>query len=124
MSIKVADQTLSTSVASAISVLHNEANLPEFEGSETTSDFIKKTRIPFAKGTKQPVTKEYLQLWGALCDVQDRYIFELKDKEGRYLQSGRHKTTIWGFIFSIHSIKTIKEELLGHSYEPYKFALT
>ena len=61
----------------------------QFEGSEATSDFSKKIHIlfdlfnsrnPFAIGTKQPVTKEYLPLWGAQCDELSRYIFDLKDE--------------------------------------------
>ena len=88
MNVKVAAQTLSASVASAIDFLCEEVNLPEFEGSEATSDIIMKidilfdplnSRNPFAKDTKQPVTKKYLPLWGAQYDELARYIFELKD---------------------------------------------
>ena len=77
MNVKVADQTLSVSVASVIDFLCDEVNLSEFEGSEAASDFIMKidimldmlnSRNPFAKGTKQPFTKEYLPLWGAQWD--------------------------------------------------------
>ena len=58
MNVKVAAQTLSSSVASGIDFLHDEVNLPEFHTSEGTSDFIKKidlvfdllnSRIPFGQ---------------------------------------------------------------------------
>ena len=97
MNVKVAAQTLSSSVASAIDFLCDEVNLPEFHTSEGTSDFIKKihlvfdlfnSRNPFAQGNKQPFTKKYLPDWSAQCEKLAKYIFNLKDEKGRYLQSG------------------------------------
>ena len=82
------------------------------------------SRNPLAKGTKQPVTLEYLPIWATECQKLARYIFDLKDAEGCYLQNGRCKIPIWGFAFSLLSIKAVTEELLTWKYHPYKFVLT
>ena len=59
MNVGFAAKTLSSSVATAIDVFQKEANLPEFEGSEATINFIRKvgkafdmlnSRNSFAKG--------------------------------------------------------------------------
>ena len=72
MNVRIATQTLSSSVASAIAFLWEQTDLPEFKGSEATTHFIKQvdmifdmlnSRIPFARGYKAPVTKENLYLW-------------------------------------------------------------
>ena len=47
MNVGPAVQPLSSSVATAIDILWREANLPEFEGSEVTIDFITKVEITF-----------------------------------------------------------------------------
>ena len=79
--------------------------MSEFHTSESTFDFIKKidlvfdllnSRNPFAQGNKQPVTKKYLPDWSARCEKLAKYIFNLNDEKGRYLQSEWCKTTIWG----------------------------
>ena len=65
MSVKIAAQTLSSSVAAAIDFLQEEAQIPEFDGSEATTKFIRmvdkafdmlNSRNPHAKGFKSPVT--------------------------------------------------------------------
>ena len=47
MNVKLAAQTLSASVASAIKFLHDEALLMEFQGSEATCEFIKQIDLAF-----------------------------------------------------------------------------
>ena len=47
------------------------------------------SRNPLAKGTKQPVTLEYLPTWAReWADLAD-YIFNLQDDKERYLRNGR-----------------------------------
>ena len=68
----LAAQTLSSSGATAIDFLWREANLPQFEGSEATTNFIRKvdmafdvlnSRNSFAKGFKAAVSLENLSMW-------------------------------------------------------------
>ena len=72
MNVRIAAQTLSSSVASTIDFLQEQTDLPEFKGSEPTTHFINQvdmifdilnSRNPFAKGHKAPVTKENLSLY-------------------------------------------------------------
>ena len=61
MNVKMAAQTLSASVASAIDFLHDDIDHSDFEDSESTTSFIKRmdvafdllnSRNPFGKGSK------------------------------------------------------------------------
>ena len=64
MNVKIAAQTLSSSVAAAIDFLRCDANVPEFQSSKTTAEFIRINRVfghlnsrnPFGRGYKAPVT--------------------------------------------------------------------
>ncbi len=69
MSVSLAAQTLSASVASAIDFLWDEAHVPEFEGSEAITDFIRAIDTTFdflnsknvlGKGSNAPVTRPNL----------------------------------------------------------------
>ena len=133
MNVSMAAQTLSGSVAKAIDFLRDDLSMAKFQESEDTCEFIRKvdmafdllnSRNPFAKSTKQPVTLEYLPDWAEECEKLATYLFNLRDDKGRLLQNGRCKTPIWGFTFSLLSIKAITEELLTRTHHPYKFVLT
>ena len=95
MNVKLAAQTLSSSVASAIDFLRDEALLPEFQGSEATYEFIKRIDLAFdlmnsrnslEKGSKQAVTLQYLPYWMSKCDELAEYIFNLRTENGNYLR--------------------------------------
>ena len=114
MNVCLAAQTLIGSVAEAIEFLRDEAGLGEFEGSEATTQFIKRmnvifdllnSRNPHGQGSKAPVPKDNLEMWLNTCQHIAQYIFSLKDEKGNYLQTGRRKTAIWGFKFSIDAIQ-------------------
>ena len=133
MNVSLAAQTLSGSVAQAIDFLRDDVNLREFEGSEATTEFIKRintifdllnSRNPHSKGTKAPVSKENIVQWTKTCEDISNYVFGLKDERGNYLRTGRRKTAVWGLKFSIDSIKSIVKELLHRRYNPYKLVLT
>ena len=113
MKVHLAAQTLSGSVAQAIEFLRDEAAIDEFQGSEATTEFIKQmnaifellnSKNPHGQGTKAPVSLDNLQKWIDTCQDIGNYIFGLKDEKGNYLQTGRSKTAVWGFKFSIDSI--------------------
>ena len=106
--------------------------MSEFEGSEHTSEFIKRidtafdllnSRNPFAKGNKAPVTSKSLKVLSPKCRELANYMFGLNDEKGN-LQNGRRKTVIWGFSFSLHLVESICKELLTCKYLPYRFVLT
>ena len=133
MNVRLAAQTFSESVAKVIDFLRDEVAINEFEGSEATTEFINRmntifdllnSRNPYGQGTKAPVSHVNLDTWLQSCQDIANYIFSLKDEKGNYLQTGRRKTAIWGFKFSIESIQSIVQELLNHTYKPYKHVLT
>ena len=49
------------------------------------------------------------------------YLFELKDEHGHIV---REKTVIWGFVFSIHSVMAITQDMLTCTDCPLKSVLT
>ena len=94
LNVSMAAQTLSGSVAKAINSLQDDLSMAEFQESEDTCEFIRKvdtafdllnSRNPLAKGTKQPVTLEYLPDWAEECEKLATYLFNLKDDKGRLL---------------------------------------
>ena len=133
MSVRLAAQTLSASVAAAIDFLREDLLESDFQGSESTTEFIKKidtifdmmnSRHPFAQGSKQPVTLANYEQWARECERLAEYIFALKDEHGCFLRNSRCKTVIWCFPFSIRAVSAVAEELLKRKSEPYKFVLT
>ena len=119
---------LSSSVAIVIDFLHVEANLPDCQGSEATTHFIKMafdlmiSRHTLAKGYESPVTKSNLSNWLYQCNKIMSYLFELKDECGCFLQKCC-KTVIWGSVFSIHSVMAIKQDMLTCTDCPLKYVL-
>lgn len=133
MNVKLAAQTLSASVASAIDFLRDEIEAEEFQGSEATSHFIQKidmafdflnSRNPFAKGAKAAVRAQTLPHFMAVCKNLYQYIFNLRDDAGRYLRNGRRKTCVWGFAFTLQSTMLLCHELLTRDFCTYKYVLT
>ena len=81
-------------------------------------------RNPIGKGSKQPVAPHYHPKWSIECEKLADYIFDLRDEQGHLLRNGHHKTVIWGFTFTLRSVKAVTEELLTCTYMPYKYVLT
>ena len=110
MCVNIAVQTLSNSVADAIDFLHDELAHSKFQGSEATTEFIRKIVImfdllnsnnPFLKGTKAPVTLTNLSQWSQTRDEICPYLLSLWDCQGNLLYNGKHKTAIHGFVFNM-----------------------
>ena len=110
MNVGLAAQTLSSSVASAIDFLQKEISLKQFEGSETTTDFIRKVDMafdmlnshnPYAKNYKAPVNLQNLSSWTANCESLASYFLGLKDPTGSFLWENCRKTVVWGLVFSL-----------------------
>ena len=82
------------------------------------------SRNPHAKGFKSPVTVQNITLSTQQCDKLITYFLSLKERDGSYIRDKRHKTVIWGFVFSMKSIVAISQELLLRHYNPFKYILT
>ena len=133
MKVKLAAQTLSASVATAIDFLREETKIPEFQGSAPTTKFIKvvdcafdmlNSQSPFAKGLKAPVKLSNLQNWLEKCQETVDYFLSLKDSSGNFIRNNKRKTAIWGFVYSIYSLMSLSQELLTRDNNPLKYILT
>ena len=132
MNVKIAVQALSSSVADAIDFLRIDLGLPEFAGSEKTTDFIRcvdklfdlmNSKTPAAKGYKHPMNNtnfDNRKEWLNNCKT---YIEELTDVQGQRLTMGRRKTAWVGFLVTIDSVLAICKCLL-HGPQPFKYVLT
>ena len=131
MNVRLAAQTLSSSVADAITYLRDEIKLPQFCGSEETCEFIKmfdkifdlcNSSNCFAKGQKSALNRENfaskMQIVADACD----YIMSLSDCSGIPLVRGKRKTGFLGFIASLHSITAVARKLLFR--RNYSFFMT
>ena len=133
MNVELAAQRLSSSVASAIDFLWKEISLKQFEGSETTTDFIRKVDMafdmlnshnPYTKNYKAPVNLQNLSTWAADCESLASYFLGLKDPTGSFLWENHHKTVVWGLVFSLKSLAALVTELLQKNKNPVKYVLT
>ena len=121
MSVSLAAETFSASVADAFDFLQVNMAIEDFAGSKPTSYFIRKvdevfdllnSRNPFAKGHKAPVSLGNLPAFLKKCDLITKYLFELRDERGNLLRAGQRKTCIWGLTLSIRSLMAIAIDLL------------
>ena len=97
MNVRLAAQTLSSSVADAIEFLNLSMKLPEFQDSEATVTFtrtidrlfdILNSRNPVGKGYKQPLRLQSKAIWESMLKSTAKYLLTLKtdtDSLGRLL---------------------------------------
>ena len=88
MSVKLAAETLSTSVADAIEYLREDKKIPEFEGSKATCKFIRiidklfyicNPRSPIGRYSKAPISSGNLSQTLTDLETVDKYIRGLTD---------------------------------------------
>ena len=116
MYVDLAVQSLSNSVADATDFLCDELAHSTFQGSEATTEFIRKIDVmfdllnsknSFLKGTKAPVTLTNFSCWSQTCDETCAHLLSLRDCQGNLLYNGKHKTAIHGLVFSMQSTKPL-----------------
>ena len=78
--------------------LRDEEKIPEFEGGEATTKFIRiidkafdmlNSRHPLAKGFKAPVRLSNLHMWLQQCEEIVQYLLSLRDKDGILIHNNR-----------------------------------
>ena len=114
MNVKIASQTLSSSVADALQYLKVSGH-PSFCDSEGTIKFIRtidklfdllNTRNPFGNGFKTPLKLSNKEVWENTIKSSIDYLLALRCVDGRPLDEHRRKTFIIGFIVSQKCRKT------------------
>ena len=132
MNVKVAAQTLSSSVADAIEYLMTSGH-PKFADAEGTIRFIRiidklfdllNSRNPFGKGFKKPLFLYDAARWKSTIDTSTSYLLSLTDKSGVPLIRHRRKTFILGFIAASKSVRELAYLLLTRKDNPFQYILT
>ncbi|EFN81798.1 THAP domain-containing protein 9, partial [Harpegnathos saltator] len=133
MNVRLAAQTISSSVADVIDFLRHSGN-KDFQGSEATCEFLRifdrlfdmmNARNSFGKNYKAPVRKENLKLFKEIFDSSVSYISSLKVNDVPVLRCNR-KTFALGFILDASSFVYLANDLFSmptyslHYFLPYK----
>ena len=132
MNVKIAAQTLSSSVADAIEYLMH-CNLPSFAGAEGTICFIRNidrlfdllnSKNVYGKGYKKPLFLNDHIKWKQTIDDITTYLINITDAFGLPMIRHRRKNFLLGFIVAAISIKELSYKLLTQENEPFKYVLT
>ena len=132
MNVKLAAQTLSSSVADSIEFLRKSGD-PRFQGSEGTIEFIRvvdrlfdllNSRNPYATGYKKPLRLINKAEWFSTVEKSINYLYSLKDEFGRPLLSHRRNTFVKVLIIAAKSVKELAMLLLTRDISPFKYVLT
>ena len=139
MNVRLAAQTLSSSVANAIQFLDVSMKLTQFQNSGPTVNFIRvidrtfdilNSRCPHAKGYKQPLRPKSKDTWENYLKSAAEYILSLvakqegKNKEQKLLSTHRRKTFIIGFVATIKSTIQMANEMFSLKENPFDYLLT
>ena len=101
MNVRVAAQTISSSVADAVDFLREDVAKEEFAGNEETPNFLRKVDKLFdllnsknihGRGSKDLLCVENMREWQQFLKEMYDYLMNLTDDNGRLLRSGRRKT--------------------------------
>ncbi|KAI5706041.1 hypothetical protein M8J75_004328 [Diaphorina citri] len=131
MKVKLAAQTLSTSIANALEFLNKEG-IAGFEGSEETVKFIRmidrlfdflNSRNPFQKGSKSAITLlNHESLSTEMMSIVE-YLFSLTTLNNTPLHHSNRKTFIIGFGAAVKSVLFVSKTLLNDG-DKFKYVLT
>jgi hypothetical protein len=109
MTVHLAAQVFSRSVADAIMYCDKTLNHPSFSDSDGTVSFLRRfdemfdllnSRNPCGKGSKAPLKSSNKEQVFTLIDQGSKYILGLKAATGKRLVDGKRKTGFVGFLVS------------------------
>ena len=134
MNVKLAAQTLSSSVADAIEFLDSSMKLTEFSNSRGTVKFVRtidrlfdmlNSRSPVAKGFKRPLRPECKETWEDILKTTANYLLSLRanNEAQQLLAMHARKTFVLGFVTTIKSTIEMADEMFAIE-EPFKYLLT
>ena len=134
MNVRLAAQTLSSSVANAIEFLDNALKLSAFRNSNGIVGFIRtidklfdmlNSRNPLGNGYKTPLKLENRSTWEVIFTSSAHYLLSLKTNETppQLLSMSKRKTFIIGFVACIKSTISMATEMFSIP-KPFKYLLT
>ena len=135
MNVKLAAQTLSSSVADAIEFLDFSMKLEDFQHSSGTVKFLRtidrlfdilNSRNPLGKGFKQPIRPESRDNWEEILKSTANYLSSLRTNiiKKELLSTHQRKTFVIGFIISIKFTIEMANEMFSAFDLPFKYLLT
>jgi hypothetical protein len=135
MNVRLAAQTLSSSVANAIEFLDSSLKIPEFCDSKGTVKFIRvidqlfdmlNTRNPLGKGFKTPLKLQTKDIWEKILLSIAQYLMSLKTNTTppQPLSTCQRKTFVIGFVVCIKSTISMATQMFRTPVNPFKYLLT
>jgi len=109
MKVKLAVQTLSSSVADALVFCDQVQKLPQFQGCGPTVTFIRtidrlfdllNSRNPVARGYKAPMRITNQACWRLFIRESTQYLRGLQLENGQFISASLRKTAVVGFVIS------------------------
>ena len=131
MNVSIAAQTLSASVADALDFLRDDLHLPEFQGSQATSEFIRlfdslfdvfNSKNILGKNFKAPLQLENEHRWLSLFAEAEIYIQSLQRLDGKPVLSSGIRTGFLGFLCGIKTFQNIFNDLVRNG--PLDYIIT
>lgn len=133
MKVSIAAQTISASVADALTFCNEDLRLPQFAGVAPTVNFIKKfdrlfdtlnSRNPCASSFKAPIRHSTKYRWKPFFGEMRAYITSLTDNDGKPLLMTNRKTAFLGLLIAMESVESLCECLLGGPTSLMRYLLT
>ena len=133
MKVKVAAQTLSSSVADALEFLEKSARLPEFQGCGPTIKFIRhidmlfdilNSRHRLQTGYKQPLTRNNIDYREKSLKEISTYLLTLTNEKGQKIIQHRRKAFVQGFVSAAKAVVDLARDLLFREVNPFGYLLT
>ena len=135
MNVRLAAQTLSSSVADAIDFLNVSMKLQQFQNSDGTVKFIRmidrlfdilNSRNPLGKGYKKPLRPSSKDTWEEILRSTASYLLGLKSNTENKQPLSKHprKTFVIGFVAAIKSTIEMANEMFMSTINPFKYLLT
>ena len=128
MKVHLAVQLFSNSVANALDYCRDILKLPQFKGSEATSEFLRiindifdvlNSRFPNRLGSKAPMSLKNKDNWMQIFERTEKYILNLTDIDGKKVLTGRNKTGFLGILVNIHTFKMLFCDIVENGNLPF-----
>ena len=135
MNVRLAAQTLSSSVADAMEFLDIGMKNPKFQNSNGTVKFTRtidrlfdmlNSRSPSGKGYKQPLRLSNKNTYENILKTTANYLLQLRTDSAtpQQLATHRRKTFIIGFVATIKSTIEMADQMFSKPDDPFKYLLT
>ena len=124
MNVRLAAQTLSSSVANAVEFLDKSMKLPSFRDSHGTVIFIRTIdRLFDMLNSLHPKSKD---TWEEILMSTADYLLSLKTSTptGQLLSTSQRKTFVIGFVACIKSAISMAAQMFSLPTNPFKYLLT